>query len=90
MQGKKEKAGAVVLAEKNVFSFIGDINSLLDRAASESISHSRDDKSADHLSLRNAQVCCPLLLLLGQYLLAPHAGIESADTRMPSAELGVI
>ena len=56
MQAKKERPGAVILAEKNIFSLIGDTNGLLERVVSETIPQSQHDKSGDQLSLRNAQV----------------------------------
>ena len=55
LQGKeKEKPGAVIHASKNQFVLAGDINALLERVITESVPHSRDEKSADQL--RQAQV----------------------------------
>ena len=55
-QGKRERAGAVINADKHVFAFTGDLSALLDRAATETVPPFRDDKASDQLSHRNAQV----------------------------------
>ena len=67
LQGKRAVSGpsVVINAEKNVFGLMGDMMGLLERAAMETIPPFRDDKAADALTSRNAQVrllyfCCRL------------------------------
>lgn len=60
LQGKKDRASVVIQAEKHLFMLTGDILALLDRAAMETIPSFRDDKVADQLTMRNAQVISTL------------------------------
>ena len=58
-QGKKSNLGSLMMVavDKNTFSLVGDIPSLLDRAAGATIQPVPEDKAAsDVLGVRNAQV----------------------------------
>ena len=59
LQGKKSNLGALMMVavDKNTFSLVGDIPSLLERAAGATIQPMPEDKGADVLNVRNAQVC---------------------------------
>lgn len=46
----------VVSIDKNTFCLVGDVLLLLERAATEAIQPTTDDKVADPLAARNAQV----------------------------------
>lgn len=54
-QNKRDPPGAVIHADKHIFSLMGDFTALLDRAATETIPPFREDKAADQLPHRNAQ-----------------------------------
>lgn len=56
-KGKKVRSGAsmVVSIDKNTFCLVGDVLLLLERAATEAIQPTTDDKVADPLAARNAQ-----------------------------------
>jgi hypothetical protein len=57
VQAKKQRLPVVAVdADKNAWSLCGDVQSVLERAASEAIPPFRDDKANDNLAVRNAQV----------------------------------
>ena len=59
VQGKKSNLGSLMMVavDKNTFSLVGDIPSLLERAAGTTIQPTSDDKAVtDVLTARNAQV----------------------------------